>query len=89
MEGRVCKVNLERGDWGTLFRRPFCKVVGGSLQTILLTTEEKVAYTALIADNGRTTCWSLLEEFSLKNVNLSKASDKGISFPLVFTFISI
>ncbi|KAL8155484.1 hypothetical protein AgCh_000754 [Apium graveolens] len=65
------------GDWATLFRRPFCKVIDGSSASIRLTDEEEVAYQALISDDGKTDTWTLLEEFSLKKVGLSKASDRA------------
>ncbi|XP_074357867.1 uncharacterized protein LOC141697403 isoform X2 [Apium graveolens] len=65
------------GDWATLFRRPFCKVSDGSPGSIRLTDEEEVAYQALISDDGKTDTWTLLEEFSLKKVGLSQASDKA------------
>ena len=70
------------GDWATLFRRSFCKVADGSPSSIKLGPEEELAYEALISDNGQTTCYSLLEEFSLKSTGLSRCSDRGISFAL-------
>jgi len=69
------------GDWATLFRRPFCKVSDGSPGSIILSDEEEVAYQALISDDGKTDTWTLLEEFSLKKVGLSQASDKGKFIP--------
>ncbi|KAL8123914.1 hypothetical protein AgCh_011789 [Apium graveolens] len=65
------------GDWATLFRRPFCKVSDGGPGSIKLSDEEEVAYQALISDDGKTDTWTLLEEFSLKKVGLSQASDKA------------
>ncbi|KAL8098358.1 hypothetical protein AgCh_031208 [Apium graveolens] len=65
------------GDWATLFRRPFCKVSDGSPGSIRLTDEEEVAYQALISDDGKTDTWTLLEEFYLKKIGLSQASDKA------------
>ncbi|KAL8134593.1 hypothetical protein AgCh_009569 [Apium graveolens] len=65
------------GDWATLFHRPFCKVSDGSPGSTRLTDEEEVAYQTLISDNGKIDTWTLLEEFSLKKVGLSQASDKA------------
>ncbi|KAL8104285.1 hypothetical protein AgCh_028489 [Apium graveolens] len=65
------------GDWASLFHRPFSKVVDGSPSSIRLTDEEEAAYQALIADNGQIDTWTLLEEFSLKKVGLSQATDKA------------
>ncbi|KAL8116823.1 hypothetical protein AgCh_023117 [Apium graveolens] len=65
------------GNWATLFRRPFCKVSDGSPGSIRLSDEEEVAYQALISDDGKIDTWTLLEEFSLKKVGLSQASDKA------------
>ncbi|KAL8155202.1 hypothetical protein AgCh_000546 [Apium graveolens] len=61
----------ENGDWGTLFRSSFEKVSDGSLKSIHLSPEETIIYNELTRDDGTTTSWTLLEEFSLIHVGLS------------------
>ncbi|XP_074325296.1 uncharacterized protein LOC141662127 [Apium graveolens] len=67
----------ENGDWGTLFRSSFGKVSDGSLKSIHLTPEETIIYNGLTQDDGTTTSWTLLEEFSLIHVGLSSVSQQA------------
>ncbi|XP_074356943.1 uncharacterized protein LOC141696720 [Apium graveolens] len=67
----------ENGDWGTLFRSSFGKVSDGSLKSIHLTPEETIIYNGLTQDDGSTTSWTLLEEFSLIHVGLSSVSQQA------------
>lgn len=52
-------------------------------KTIFFNPKEESVYIVLISDNARTMCQSLLEEFSLKDVDLSTASNKSIFFSLI------
>ncbi|KAL8146471.1 hypothetical protein AgCh_004269 [Apium graveolens] len=67
----------ENGDWGTLFRSSFGKVSDVSLKSIHLTPEKTIIYNGLTQDNGTTTSWTLLEEFSLIHVGLSSVSQQA------------
>ncbi|KAL8101143.1 hypothetical protein AgCh_033140 [Apium graveolens] len=71
------RVRWENGDWGTLFRSSFGKVSDGSLKSIHLTPEETIIYNGLTQDDGTTTSWTLLEEFSLIHVGLSSVSQQA------------
>lgn len=73
------KLHWEGGDWGTLFRSKFCKVVDGSVDSIHLSDVEKAAYAELVKDNGQSKCWDLLDEFNLRKLGLSRVSDEGIN----------
>ncbi|KAL8133832.1 hypothetical protein AgCh_009047 [Apium graveolens] len=70
-------LHWENGDWGTLFRSSFGKVSDGSLKSIHLTPEETIIYNGLTQDDGTTTSWTLLEEFSLIHVGLSSVSQQA------------
>ncbi|KAL8107664.1 hypothetical protein AgCh_024172 [Apium graveolens] len=67
----------ENGDWGTLFRSSFEKIIDGSLKSIHLTPEETIIYDELTRDDGATISWTLLEEFSLIHVGLSSVSQQA------------
>nr|XP_017227649.1 PREDICTED: uncharacterized protein LOC108203324 [Daucus carota subsp. sativus] len=71
------KLHWEGGDWGTLFRSKFCKVVDGSVDSIHLSDVEKAAYAELVKDNGQSKCWDLLDEFNLRKLGLSRVSDEA------------
>ncbi|XP_074327765.1 uncharacterized protein LOC141665682 [Apium graveolens] len=53
------------------------KVSDGSLKSIHLTPEETIIYNGLTQDDGTTTSWTLLEEFSLIHVGLSSVSQQA------------
>lgn len=74
------------GDLGTLFRSSFRKIIEGNPTLITLNTEEEATLKALCRDNGQTHCWTLLEEWSLKGVDLSNVYEKGTSYPSSFFF---
>lgn len=74
----------EGGDWGTLFRQTFTRVMDGSPDEIQLSPEEQQAYDVLTTDNGTTHAWFLLKESSLREVGLSPVSEKGNQFLFFF-----
>ncbi|KAL8094462.1 hypothetical protein AgCh_036117 [Apium graveolens] len=71
------ELRWENGEWGTLFRSSIRKVSDGSLKSIHLTPEETIIYDELTRDDGATTSWTLLEEFSLIHVGLSSVSQQA------------
>ena len=64
----------------------------GSAESIMLSEADREAYDELIKDGGESLSWNLLDEFSLKSVGLSRASNKGINFIrsllLILSFIA-
>lgn len=72
----------DEGDWGTLFRSSFGRVMDGSPNDIVLLPEDQETYDALINDNGQIHSKDLLNEMTLREVGISPVSEKGISRPL-------
>lgn len=72
------------GDWGTLFRKSFSPVRDGHPDDIELTEEETIALFELQKDNGSTHYRKILDEFNFKKLKLSRVSDKGNYYLLLF-----
>ena len=77
MEEGIFLLKVGGGDWGTLFRSSFGKVVDGSPNDIVLSDEEQITYVVLTADKGKTHSWFLLRETVLVEHGLSPVSEKG------------
>lgn len=74
------------GNWSTLFRKSFGRVIDGNPDSVTLSAEEEEAFKALTADNRCTDARDLLNEQVLVQVGLSKAKPGAASKIVEATF---